>query len=110
MSRKLRHLAFSILAAAALATLAAGPLQATPAALAYSQSGVGATMQQACANATQAILDHCDIHGPISTDPGGCWPLWDLYGELVGYACKCKATATYCGIVAPFPIQPGFPH
>lgn len=67
----------------------------------YSQSGVGGSQAQACNNAIpiQKIEDNCDRHGPITTDPGGCKPLWAPDGSVIGWVCTCKATATYCQIL-----------
>ena len=85
-----------------VAALTAFPALATPAPqLGYTQSGVGGTMNQACNNAIQKIKDHCDLVGPITTDPGRCLPLWDLDGEVIGYVCTCEATTLTCGIIRP---------
>jgi len=45
----------------------------------------------------------CDIHGPITTDPGRCLPLYDLQGNLLSYVCTCEASTPYCGVFRPFP-------
>lgn len=95
MIKKVLRLSFCLLA---IAALSAGPTLAIPApSLTYSQSGVGGTMDQACANAVQKIQDNCDIMGPITTDPGRCLPIKNLQGEIIGYACTCEATTSYCG-------------
>lgn len=95
MSKKALQLGFCLAILAMLTTL---PAPAAPApSLTYTQSGVGGTMAQACSNAVQKIKDNCDIHGTITTDPGSCKPLYDFNGNLLGYACTCTATASYCG-------------
>jgi len=101
MSKHAFRFAFCLLALLAPAVF---PAQAEPAPfLTYTQSGVAPTMAQACAAATQKITDHCDIHGPITTDPGRCLPLYDLQGNLLSYVCTCEASTTYCGVFRPFP-------
>jgi hypothetical protein len=101
MSKNLRPLALCLLAAAGLAAFAARPAHATPDFLSYSQPGGGGTMADACAAATQAIADHCDGFGPITTDPGGCKKLYDLNGNVIGKVCTCTATTTYCLVHRP---------
>jgi len=99
MSKHAYRLAFCLLV---LVAPAAVPVQAETAPfLTYAQSGVGPTMAQACASATQKITDHCDIRGPITTDPGRCLPLYDLDGNLLGFVCTCEASTPYCGIFRP---------
>jgi hypothetical protein len=94
MSKKVLQLGFCFLAIAALSVV---PALATPApSFGYTQSGVGSTMDQACANAAQKIKDNCDFHGPISTDPGRCLPLWGLDGQVIGQVCTCEATTLAC--------------
>lgn len=101
MSKKALQLGFCLFAVAAL--FAAPVLAETAPSFGYTQSGVGPTMDQACANAVQKIKDNCDIHGPISTDPGRCLPLWNLQGEVIGYVCTCEATTFACGNFAGLP-------
>jgi hypothetical protein len=101
MSRKILQLGFSLVILAALTAFDAPAAQAID--LSYTQSGVGGTMAQACNNAVQKIENNCDIHGPITTNPGSCKPLWGLDGQIIGYVCTCKATATYCANSIPFP-------
>lgn len=64
--------------------------------LTYTQSGVGATMDQACTNAAEKIKENCAVHGSITTDPGRCLPLNDAY------VCTCEASTLFCGIIRPF--------
>lgn len=71
--------------------------------LSYSKIGVGYPMANACANAVEAIEDACALHGPITTNPMNCLPLWGLDGEIIGYVCRCKATTTFCANPFPFP-------
>lgn len=95
--KKALQLGFCLLVLAALAGL-------TPAVQAfdfsYSQTAIGGSPTQACNNAVQKIEDYCDRHGPITTDPGGCKPLWGPDGSVIGWVCSCTATATYCQIFA----------
>ena len=101
MSKKVLQLGFCLLAVAALSVV---PAVAEPApSFGYTQSGVGGTMNQACANAVQKIKDNCDVHGPISTNPGRCLPLWGADGEVLGYVCTCEATTFACGKFAGLP-------
>jgi len=101
MSKHAFRLAFCLLALVAPAVF---PAQAETAPfLTYTQSGDGGTMAQACASATQKILDHCDIHGSITTDPGRCLPLYGLDGSVIGRICTCEASTPYCGVFRPFP-------
>lgn len=94
MSKKALQLGFCL--AILAATLFNAPAaQAIP--FSYSQSGVGGTMAQACNNAVQKIENNCDFHGPITTDPGSCKPLWGLDGQIIGYVCTCTATTSACG-------------
>lgn len=93
MSRKALQLGFCLVILAALTTLPA-PAIPSPS---YTQSGVGGTMAQACNNAIQKINNNCDFHGPITTNPGSCKPLWGPDGTVIGQVCTCSATATYCG-------------
>jgi hypothetical protein len=102
MSKKALRLGLCLLVLAALCALPASASEA-PISLSYTQSGVGGTMEQACNNAIQKIKDYCDVFGPITTDPGRCWPLYDIYGEFVGFACTCEATTSYCGKFIGFP-------
>jgi hypothetical protein len=100
MSKKILQLGFCLVILAALAAFDA-PAQAID--LSYTQSGVGGTMAQACNNAIQKIENNCDRHGPITTDPGSCKPLWGIDGSVIGQVCTCKATASYCVNTIPFP-------
>lgn len=102
MSRKALQLGFCLAILAALAAFDAPAAQAID--LSYTQSGIGGTMAQACNNAIQKIKDNCDRHGTITTDPGRCLPLWDLNGNVIGYACTCEATASYCVNFIPPPF------
>ena len=94
MSKKVLQLGFCLVVLAALAAFTAPAAQAID--LSYTQSGVGGTMAQACNNAVQKIKNNCDKYGTVTTDPGACWPLYGLDGNLLGYACTCEATASYC--------------
>jgi hypothetical protein len=71
--------------------------------LSYSKIAVGYPMASACANAVEAIEDACALHGPITTQGLGCWPLFGLDGEIIGHVCRCKATTTFCANPLPFP-------
>jgi len=102
MSHSVRRLLFSTLALALLAGLPS-PMQASTAPfLSYSQNGIGDSRAAACADATQAILDNCALHGPITTDPTGCHTIWDLAGNPFK-VCTCTATTSFCGNLIPFP-------
>lgn len=98
MTKKAVRLGFCLLVLAALAVFPTQVAQAFD--FSYSQTGVGGSPAQACNNAIQKIEDNCDRHGPITTDPGGCKPLWGPDGSVIGWICTCKATATYCQIFA----------
>jgi hypothetical protein len=105
MSTPLRKLAFCFLALAGVTILAAPPAQAG---LSYSVTGAGPTRAAACANATAVILDNCDAHGPITTAPGPCVPIFSPNGDDLGDLCACTATTTFCAKLVPFPGP--FPH
>lgn len=80
-----------------LATLSATPVLAeTAPSFGYTQSGVGGTMEQACANAIQNLKDDCGIIAPPTTDPGRCLPIRNLEGQIIGYVCTCEATTLAC--------------
>lgn len=60
------------------------------------RSGVGSTMDQACANAIQNLKNYCGIMAAPTTDPGGCTPIYNLEGERIGQVCRCEATTFAC--------------
>lgn len=60
------------------------------------KSGVGSTMDQACANAIQNLKNYCGIMAAPTTNPGGCTPIYNLEGEFVGRVCRCEATTISC--------------
>lgn len=60
------------------------------------KSGVGSTMDKACANAIQNLKDYCGIIAPPTTNPGGCSPLYGLDGQVIGQICRCEATTFAC--------------
>lgn len=100
MSTKTRQLGLCLLVIATLAAFATPAAQAFD--FSYTESAVGGTMPQACSNAVQKIKDKCDAYGPITTDPISCRPIYDFNDNIIGYACICEATTTYCRItIAP---------
>ena len=96
MSRKALQLGFC-LCLLALTALSAFPAHAAQDfQFGYTKSGVGGTMEQACNNAIQNLKDACGIIAPPTTDPGRCWPVENLEGQIVGYICTCEATTLAC--------------
>jgi hypothetical protein len=96
MISKALRLGFCLLT---LAALFSGSALAIPApTLTYSQTAVGGSPDQACANAIEEIQSNCDIHGPITTEPMGCKALRNAEGQIIGWVCTCTATTSYCGV------------
>ncbi len=62
----------------------------------YSAGGVGETAAEACDAATQAVVAHCFLHGPISVGPAICRPIFDPNLEIIGRICTCTATTSFC--------------
>lgn len=91
----------AIAAIAVTATITAPDAQAID--TSYTQTATAGTMEEACCKAVQKIHDNCDKHGTITTDPRSCKPIWNIDGELAGYACTCDATTTYCARLVGFP-------
>lgn len=93
MSKKALQLGFCLL----LLALSAIPAPASETQqFGYTKSGVGSTMEQACSNAIQNLKDACGIIAPPTTNPGRCWPVENLEGQIVGYICTCEATTLAC--------------
>lgn len=96
MSRKTLQLGFC-LCLLALAAFLPVPVQAAEAPFfGTTKSGVGSTMDQACAKAIQNLKDYCGIIAPPTTDPGGCSNLYGLDGQVIGRVCRCEATTLSC--------------
>jgi hypothetical protein len=96
MSRKALQLGLC-LCLLVFATLSATPILAeTAPSFGYTESGVGSTMEKACSNAIQNLKDACGIIAPPTTNPGRCWPIENLEGQVVGYICTCEATTLAC--------------
>lgn len=109
MSKKFRPAALCALAALAFATFGPGAPAAATAAptLSFSRSAIAGNMARACENAVAMINDVCDVHGPITTTPSGCNPLWGPNGQVIGQVCTCVATTSFCGVFNPnFPTFP----
>lgn len=96
MSRKTLQLGFC-LCLVALAVFSPVPVQAAEAVNpGTTKSGVGSTMDLACAKAIQNLKDYCGIIAPPTTNPGGCSPLYGLDGQVIGQVCRCEATTFAC--------------
>lgn len=98
MSKKTLQLGFC-LCLLALAAFLPAPVQAEWVANpnpGVTRSGVGGTMDQACANAIQNLQNYCGIMAAPTTDPGRCLPIRNLEGQIIGYACTCEATTFAC--------------
>jgi hypothetical protein len=96
MSRKTLQLGFC-LCLVALAAFSTVPVQAAEAPfLGTTKSGVGSTMDKACAQAIQNLKNYCGIIAPPTTNPGGCSPLYGLDGQVIGQVCRCEATTLSC--------------
>ena len=98
MSRKTLQLGFCLCLLALVAFSAVPvPVQAAEAPfLGTTKSGVGSTMDKACAKAIQNLKDYCGIIAPPTTNPGGCSPLYGLDGQVIGQICTCEATTFAC--------------
>ncbi|HEX4952513.1 MAG TPA: hypothetical protein VF017_03845 [Thermoanaerobaculia bacterium] len=101
MSRSFRQITVYALSLVALAGLAATAVDAQLPS--YSVTRTRGTTPQACSDAVQVIENQCASHGPITVNPRQCDPLFDFWGNLLGYACVCRATTTFCISSVPLP-------
>lgn len=95
MSKTLR-LGFSLLALTAITTFPTLAATPQPAPIGTKRTGVGGTMDQACAAAIQNLRNVCTYMTAPTTDPQGCRPLLNLEGQVIGQICKCEATTLTC--------------
>lgn len=103
MTKSISYGLFTALVAAALVSaLPATTPVASAQDLSYTVVRWDYPMSDACSSAVTEIQSHCDAgHGPISVQPRGCKPLYDFFGNLLGYICKCEARTTFCQLEGP---------